>query len=144
VTFQDVVSEVRTGKLTKTECCGQWVCDDEEKYVPFSYARNSCHRNHSRYTLCSYHHNEGHSGHWNDCQKCKDDFKTKMEIFVHYGTKEYNFEKLENPPKYKPNKCSKIIVLSEGGYVQQGDKYECMNCSENPLLNMFNKSQIND
>ena len=42
----------KTRKLTKTECCGQWICDDEEKYVIFSYARNSCSRNHQRYTLC--------------------------------------------------------------------------------------------
>jgi hypothetical protein len=28
----------KTKKLTKTECCGQWICDDEDKYVLFSYA----------------------------------------------------------------------------------------------------------
>lgn len=39
--------------LTKTDCCGNWICDDEHKYVIFSYARNSCHRNHNRYTLCA-------------------------------------------------------------------------------------------
>ncbi len=32
----------KTKKLTKTECCDQWICDDEDKYVIFSYARNSC------------------------------------------------------------------------------------------------------
>jgi hypothetical protein len=46
----------KKGKLTRTDCCGQWICDDEDKYVMFSYARNSCHRNHRRYTLCGYHH----------------------------------------------------------------------------------------
>ena len=30
----------KSGKLIKTECCGQWICDDEDKYVLFSYARN--------------------------------------------------------------------------------------------------------
>src|ERR1039458_3867900 len=34
----------KKGKLTRTECCGQWICDDEDNYVVFSYARNSCHR----------------------------------------------------------------------------------------------------
>jgi hypothetical protein len=34
----------KTKKLTKTECCGEWICDDEDKYVLFSYARNSCYR----------------------------------------------------------------------------------------------------
>ncbi len=48
--------------LTKTECCGNWICDDEDQYVMFSYARNSCLRNHRRYTLCGYHHTEGHEG----------------------------------------------------------------------------------
>lgn len=32
----------KTTNLTKTECCGTWICDDEHKYVMFSYARNSC------------------------------------------------------------------------------------------------------
>ena len=39
--------------LRRTECCSQWICDDEDQYVPFSFARNSCARNHDRYTLCS-------------------------------------------------------------------------------------------
>jgi hypothetical protein len=49
----------KTKHLTRTDCCGNWICDDEHTYVLFSYARNSCHRNHSRYTLCAYHDNEG-------------------------------------------------------------------------------------
>jgi hypothetical protein len=52
----------KRGKLTKTECCDQWICDDTENYVLFSYARNSCARNHGRYTLCAHHYNEGHQG----------------------------------------------------------------------------------
>lgn len=48
--------------LTKTECCDNWICDDEDKYVMFSYARNSCHRNHNHYTLCAHHRNEEHDG----------------------------------------------------------------------------------
>src|SRR3989338_8005647 len=48
----------KTRNLTKTECCGNWICDDEHKYVIFSYARNSCYRNHRRYTLCGSHHAE--------------------------------------------------------------------------------------
>jgi hypothetical protein len=44
----------KTKNLTKTECCGTWICDDEHKYVVFSYARNSCSRNHRRYTLWGY------------------------------------------------------------------------------------------
>jgi hypothetical protein len=120
----------KTKNLTKTKCCGQWICDDEDQYVLFSYARNSCNRNHDRYTLCSYHHNEGHTGDWKTCQKCREDFES--EIYVYYGTNEYNFEKLENPPDYEPTRCAKcnqVIVLSEGGYSMRGGEYYCANCS---------------
>ena len=67
-------------KLIKTECCGNWICDDEHKYVLFSYARNSCHRNHSRYTLCAYHYNEGHVGDWKGCKECRESFETEMYV----------------------------------------------------------------
>jgi len=119
----------KTGKLTKTHCCGQLICDDANQYVLFSYARNSCYRNHDRNTLCSYHYNEGHKGDWKDCQKCREDFETEM--YVWYGTNEYNFEKLANPPKYEPTmcaKCGKIIKLSEDGYVISGREYLCGKC----------------
>jgi hypothetical protein len=121
-------------KLTKTECCGNWICDDHDKYVLFSYARNSCHRNHDRYTLCSYHHNEGHAGHWKDCKKCRDSFET--EIYVWYGTNEYNFEKLENPPKFEPKHCSgcgRVINLGTDGYSQLGKDYKCDTCTEKEM-----------
>ena len=74
-------------KLTKTECCGNWICDDVDEYIPFSYKRNSCYRNHDRYTLCAYHHHEGHSGNWKECPKCKEDFETEM--YVYLGTNEW-------------------------------------------------------
>lgn len=119
----------KTKNLTKTECCNQWICDDEDKYELFSYARNSCSRNHRRYTLCGTHHAEGHSGNWKDCPECKD--LSETEMYVWYGTNEYNFEKLPNPPKYEPTKCSKcgrIIILSEGGYSTCGKDYFCERC----------------
>ena len=46
------------GPLAKTECCGQTICDDYGNYVAFSYSRDSCRRNHDRYTLCMFHKNE--------------------------------------------------------------------------------------
>ncbi len=107
----------KSTQLTKTPCCDHWICDDEHKYVLFSYARNSCHRNHSRYTLCSYHYNEGHKGKWQDCPNCRASFEPEM--YVWFGTNEYNFEKLKNPPAYKPTKCArckKVIRLGEDWY----------------------------
>jgi hypothetical protein len=119
----------KRGRLRKTDCCDNWICDDEDSYVMFSYARNSCHRNHSRYTLCSFHYNESHTGDWQDCEKCRGDFETEM--YVWYGTNEYNFVKLQNPPKYEPTRCAKckrVIKLGEDGYSIKEMKYYCMNC----------------
>lgn len=90
----------KTKNLTKSECCGNWICDDEHTYQLFSYARNSCSRNHRRYTLCGYHFNEGHEGHWKDCEKCRDSFETEM--YVYYGANEYNFEILPPPQPTNP------------------------------------------
>ena len=120
----------KSEQLTRTECCGALVCDDESEYVLFSYAHNSCHRNHSRYTLCASHYNEGHDGEWQKCEECKQGFETEM--YVWYGTNEYNFVKLENPPQYKPTKCAKcrrVIKLADGGYSMRDGGYYCDRCS---------------
>lgn len=120
----------KRGKLTRTPCCDNWICDDADQYVLFSYARNSCFRNHDRYTLCGYHYHEGHSGHWKDCPECRENFPTEM--YVWYGTNEYNFEVLENPPEYEPTRCAKcgrVISLSEDGYTIKGGEYFCERCA---------------
>jgi hypothetical protein len=119
----------KTSNLARTECCGQWICDDEGNYRMFSYARNSCSRNHRRYTLCGYHSNEGHTGDWRACEQCREAFET--EIYVHFGTNEYNFVKLENPPSFEPTlcaKCSTKLDLGEGGYSYSAGKYCCLSC----------------
>jgi hypothetical protein len=124
----------RTSNLTRTECCGQWICDDEDQYVLFSYARNSCHRNHNRFTLCAYHFNEGHEGRWQDCPKCRESFQTEM--YVWYGTNEYNFEKLTDPPTYEPTHCKQcgtVIKLGEDGYMIKGGEYFCQACASREL-----------
>jgi hypothetical protein len=124
----------KTKHLTRTDCCGHWICDDEHTYVLFSYARNSCHRNHSRYTLCAYHDNEGHTGDWQTCKVCRESFET--EIYVWYGTNEYNFEKLKNPPSYAPTKCTScgtVIRLGEDGYtLTPAGEYFCVACDDLP------------
>lgn len=123
----------KTGRLTRTECCGQWICDDEDNYVLFSYARNSCSRNHWRYTLCGYHFNEGHKGSWQDCKKCRKDIETEM--YVYYGTNQYNFEKLADPPTFEPTHCAKcnaVISLSTDGYTVSKGKTYCMRCYPMP------------
>jgi hypothetical protein len=54
-------------------------------------------------------------------------------MYVYYGTNEYNFEKLENPPDYEPTRCSKcnsVIVLGDGGYLRGPDGYSCLECAD--------------
>jgi len=120
----------KTENLTKTECCDQWICDDEDQYRLFSFAQNSCSRNHRRYTLCGFHFAEGHPGDWKECPQCGDAFETEM--YVSHGTNEYNFEKLENPPEYEPTKCGqcgKVISLGKEGYSQGPEGYLCERCT---------------
>jgi hypothetical protein len=120
----------KTKKLTKTECCDNWICDDEDQYQMFSFARNSCHRNHRRLTLCGGHDSEGHGGRWQDCQECRGKFETEM--YVYFGTNEYNFEKLPNPPKYAPTRCiecKRVIKLGTDGYTYDVNGYTCEKCS---------------
>jgi hypothetical protein len=116
--------------LIKTECCGNLICDDWNNYQMFSFAHNSCSRNHDRYTICSSHFNEGHKGDWRECEKCKEGWETEM--YVYYGTNEYNFIKLENPPHYEPTHCSKcncVIDLGYDGYMKSSEGYFCDKCS---------------
>ena len=117
--------------LTRTDCCGNWICDDEHKYVMFSYDKNSCHRNHDQYTLCAYHSHNEHTGDWKGCKECEESLGTEM--YVWHGTNEYNFDVLENPPAYEPTKCSKcgiVIKLTTDSYsMSGGDQYWCEKCT---------------
>jgi len=118
-------------KLIKTECCGNWICDDEDNYVLFSYARNSCSRNHRRFTLCGYHYNEEHKGDWKTCKKCISSFSHEPEMYAYYGTNEYNFTTLRNPPEFEPTycgKCGERILLPYGGYSVLCGEYRCYKC----------------
>jgi hypothetical protein len=125
------------GKKTKqreqTECCGHWICNDENDYVLFSYARNSCSRNHRRFTLCGYHHTEEHLGTWQTCKTCRNDFRHELEMYVWYATNENNFEKLEHPPKFQKTHCAgchRVLRLPDGGFSSLGGIYACAECME--------------
>jgi hypothetical protein len=121
----------KTKNLTKTKCCDNWICDDEDQYRLFSFAHNSCYRNHRRYTLCGGHYAEEHPGRWQDCQKCQETFETEM--YVYFGTNEYNFEKLANPPQYEPTRCAecnRVIRLGSDGYSYGSEGYSCEKCSQ--------------
>jgi len=118
-----------TGALIRTRCCDQWICDDEREYMLFSYARNSCSRNHWRYTLCGYHFAEQHDGSWQHCVTCRKAFA--IEMYVWYGTNDYNFAKLENPPRFRPTLCARCrrrVRLGVDAYTLEKGKYWCEQC----------------
>ncbi|MBE0644172.1 MAG: hypothetical protein IH600_08840 [Bacteroidetes bacterium] len=53
-------------------------------------------------------------------------------MYVWYGTNEYNFEVLENPPAFEPTHCAvcnRVIHLAMDGYSLRGDDYLCMECT---------------
>ena len=115
----------------QTDCCGNWICGNENDYVVFSYSREICSRNHRRFTLCGHHHTEGHAGDWKTCKECLSDFEHELEMYVWYGTNEYNFQKLENPPEFPLTYCAgceKIICLPDGGFTSLMDIYVCDKC----------------
>jgi hypothetical protein len=96
----------------------------------FFISKSSCHVRHSRFTLCGFHHTEGHVGDWKVCKACRQSFENEM--YVYYGTNKYNFEKLKNPSAYKPTHCSdcgRLIVLSKDPYSRPpGGGYQCEAC----------------
>ena len=48
--------------ITYTSCCNIPVCDNSREYVPCSYSRDFCERNHTMYTACDSHYQEEHDG----------------------------------------------------------------------------------
>ena len=123
----------KRGKLVKTECCGNWICDDEDKYRMFSYTKNSCARNHRRFTLCGFHAAEEHKGDWKLCQECKEAFHPEM--YDWYGSNEYNFDKLDELLSFTPIRCDvchSMILQSQESYTALPDgTYKCEHCSKN-------------
>jgi hypothetical protein len=59
----------RQGRLRRTSCCNNWVCDRDDLYTG-GYSRAFCNRSHERYTACGQHHSEGHKGDWRTCRTC--------------------------------------------------------------------------
>lgn len=71
---------------------------------------------------------------WKTCKKCREGFEHELEMYVWYGTNEYNFEKLENSPRFPRTHyagCDKIIRLPDDGFSSLKDIYVCDECTEN-------------
>lgn len=119
----------RAQNLLKTRCCKSWVCDDYEDYKTFPLKKKSCLINHGRFTICGYHYYNSHQGHWQVCETCKKCLET--EIYVWYGTNQFNFEKLKNIPVYTSKacfKCKRVIHLAVEPYTVLNEKYTCFHC----------------
>jgi hypothetical protein len=116
--------------LTKMPCSIEYgtmiLSKAESKNIKLSFA------------ICSAHFSEEHEGSWQDCKKCPEGVETEMHVY--YGTNEYNFEKLANPPKYKPTRCTKcdrVIRLGYDGYSYGSDGYTCDKCSREKFGDAF-------
>ncbi|QRV85776.1 MYND Zn-finger protein [Ceratobasidium sp. AG-Ba] len=118
--------------LKKTDCCNRTVCDDYHNYQLFSYSKDSCARNHDRYTRCCYHYNEQHGGDAYSCAQCSSSHEAETETW--YMTNHFNFqEDIEraNPPSFVPTKCSKCgreMKLNVEGYTHGPNGKECQRC----------------
>ena len=115
-----------TKNLVRTECCGKWICDDEADYVLFSYARNSCHRNHRRFTLCAFHHDEGHKGDWKTCPKCRK--MAEPEMVVWFGTNEFGNRCPTR--EVRPNEMQKVgnVISFRGRLFLWQRRFTCSAC----------------
>ena len=110
----------RENREKRRNVCGNWVSGDEGDYVMFSIRRDIC----SRETIAVLRSagitiRRDIKGGWKTCKKCYDDFKHELEMYVWYGTNEYNFERLPNPPGFEPTYCAKCkekSSLSDGGW----------------------------
>jgi hypothetical protein len=52
-------------------------------------------------------------------------------MYVWYGTNEFNFETLRNPPHFKPTLCAKCkqqIHLGTESHTRSGGDYYCERC----------------
>ena len=58
--------------LVKTRCCQKWVCCDTD-FISFR-GGGRCQFEHEHYSICHFHHNNGHEGKWLKCDECRDFF----------------------------------------------------------------------
>lgn len=100
-----------------------------------SFERSSCRRNHSRYSLCGNHLNEGHSGpSWQTCRPCREE-RSSIEDYVWRGTNAYNFlpDRLEHPPAFAPThcvECGELVYLNCDSHTRRpGHIIVCEHCA---------------
>lgn len=121
--------------LTNTMCCNRPICDDAHEYRLHSFAKNSCYRNHHRYTLCSIHSTEHPEvgDDWRECEKCRDQYND-TESYVGAGTSRFNFQedRWDGAPTFEPTYCSqcqRMIKLNCDGHMwNSGGIVQCEAC----------------
>ena len=57
-----------------------------------TFLKNSCRRNHDKYTFCGQHSREKHIGDWKKCKICKN--QNSDVDYTNLSTNNFNFEKL--------------------------------------------------
>ena len=105
----------RTISLCKTDCCDEWICQDEVVYELGSYKLNSCSRNHSRYSMCHNHFKERHSGRWQDCRGCHYEPKSKeQKEWISFTNKYFNNLARMGEQEQKKNLKQSVAMACEG------------------------------
>ncbi len=101
--------------LILTDCCKNWVCNDEDQLATFSISINQCYQNHFKNTLCGFHYREGHKEpNWKTCQQCKDYFSP--EEYCYFSTNSNNFD------------ITRCTAAAEAPHIVHKTKLYCMKC----------------
>lgn len=121
----------RRGEVKPSECCGLLFCAGGSPFSPYASPLAHCERSHSRYTVCGYHHGQGHAGPWANCEVCKSDFEP--QLYEYYASNRCNSgqrpydSKLHHP---RCNDCARWIDLLADGYWVEGGGFLCIRCAE--------------
>ncbi|EGG20847.1 hypothetical protein DFA_00712 [Cavenderia fasciculata] len=91
---------------------GNWVCQKR------NYDKYECQHGHERYTLCAFHHNEGHDKtvSWMDCKECEEFSPVDYRDFA---TGKFNFTKMSKEVLATKNPGRKLQPPQPPEVVQQ-------------------------
>ncbi|EGG19342.1 hypothetical protein DFA_02129 [Cavenderia fasciculata] len=79
----------KKSNLTKTKCCGKWICSNSDPHLMFMNACDNCYHNHDQHSLCGMHHSRKHPGPWKNCKLCISEIPPKMYSMIAHNN--FNF-----------------------------------------------------
>ncbi|GBF92203.1 hypothetical protein Rsub_05285 [Raphidocelis subcapitata] len=121
--------------MTRTQCCGNALCDTSGEYVLMSYSRDFCERSHDRYTLCGYHGEEREcdkSKDWRECPRCLSFGQLPDRLWR--GLNAYNFCPLKSTdvPRHsrcdRCDGCQRLYMSGVEGSAFSGGRSLCPRC----------------